>query len=64
MQRLETVVARDFAEVRRVELSMANRLPSVDTDYESHSTGTFKARASFAIVSEVPTRRPLSRSER
>jgi hypothetical protein len=32
--------------------------------YESHSTGTLKACASFAMVSGVPVRRPLSRSDR
>ena len=32
--------------------------------YESHSAGTFKACASLAIVSEVPLRRPFSRSDR
>ena len=32
--------------------------------YENHSTGTSKACASFAMVSGVPVRRPLSRSDK
>ena len=41
-----------------------SNIEACDTVYESHSTGTFKACASFAMVSGVPVRRPLSRSDR
>ena len=34
------------------------------TVYESHFTGTLKSCSSFARVSWVPVRRPLSRSDR
>ena len=44
--------------------SIHDNVEASDVVYESHSTGTFKACASFAMVSGVPIRRPLSRSDR
>jgi hypothetical protein len=50
--------------VHEIHHERRSEVEARDIIYESHSTGTFKACASFAMVSGVPVRRPFSRSDR
>jgi hypothetical protein len=63
MGTMSTPQAHDGS-ARETDHECQSDVGACDTAYESHSTGTSKAIASFAMVSGVPVRRPLSRSDR